>query len=126
MILSKKPITKALIRLRGCAGWSAPVLFANPRRQVFSRRGPINNEPYFMLQLVQREQHSRQEFEKGAREDADRKWQTLKKVLEDEINILKEKLEVGLVYVQLLIYQVLHRLEKNLNIEGFLKKSLKN
>ena len=41
MILSKKRITKALIRLRGCAGWSAPVLFANPRRQVFSRRGPI-------------------------------------------------------------------------------------
>ena len=32
---------KALIRLRGCAGWSAPVLFANPRRQVFSRRGPF-------------------------------------------------------------------------------------
>ena len=39
MILSKKWKTKALIRLRGCAGWSAPVLFANPRRQVFSRRG---------------------------------------------------------------------------------------
>ena len=41
MILSKKRITKALIRLRECAGWSAPVLFANHRRQVFSRRGPI-------------------------------------------------------------------------------------
>ena len=41
MILSAKRITKALIRLRGCAGCSAPVLFANPRRQVFSRRGPI-------------------------------------------------------------------------------------
>ena len=40
MILSIKRITKALIRLRGCAGWSAPVLFANHRRQVFSRRGP--------------------------------------------------------------------------------------
>ena len=40
-IPSTKRITKALIRLRGCAGWSAPVLFANPRRQVFSRRGPI-------------------------------------------------------------------------------------
>ena len=40
MFLSKKLITKALIRLHGCAGWSAPVLFANPRRQVFSRRGP--------------------------------------------------------------------------------------
>ena len=32
IILSKKRITKALIRLRGCAGWSAPVLIANPRR----------------------------------------------------------------------------------------------
>ena len=28
MILSNKPITKALIRLRGCAGWSAILLFA--------------------------------------------------------------------------------------------------
>ena len=33
-------IIKALIGLRGCAGWSVPLLFANPRRQVFSRRGP--------------------------------------------------------------------------------------
>ena len=33
-------ITKALIGLHGCAGWSAPVLFASPLRQVFSRRGP--------------------------------------------------------------------------------------
>ena len=40
MILSKKRITKALIRLHGCTGWSAPLLFANPRRQVFSRQGP--------------------------------------------------------------------------------------
>ena len=30
MILSKRRITKALIRLRGCAGWSAHLLFANP------------------------------------------------------------------------------------------------
>ena len=43
MTLSIKRITKALIRLRGCAGWSAPVLFANPGRQVFSRRGPNGN-----------------------------------------------------------------------------------
>ena len=33
MILSNKWITKALIRPRGCAGWSAPVLFAYLRRQ---------------------------------------------------------------------------------------------
>ena len=42
MVLCKKRITKALIRLCGCAGWSAPVLFANPRRHVFSRRAPYD------------------------------------------------------------------------------------
>ena len=36
----KLQITKALIRLRRCAGWSAPLLFANPRRQDCSRRNP--------------------------------------------------------------------------------------
>ena len=41
MVLSKKQITKALIRLCECAGWPAPVLFSDPRTQVFSRRGPI-------------------------------------------------------------------------------------
>ena len=35
MIISDKRITKALIRLRGCADWSARVLFANHRRQIF-------------------------------------------------------------------------------------------
>ena len=34
-----KRITKALISLHGCADWSAPLLFTNHRRQVFSRRG---------------------------------------------------------------------------------------
>ena len=29
MVLSNKRITKVLIRLRRCAGWSAPLLFAN-------------------------------------------------------------------------------------------------
>ena len=33
MILSNKQITKALISLRVCAGWSVPLLFANHRRQ---------------------------------------------------------------------------------------------
>ena len=42
MILSNKRMKKALIRLRGCAGWSTLLLFANLRRQVFSRRGPFN------------------------------------------------------------------------------------
>ena len=36
MLLSNKLITKALIRLHGCAGWTAPLLFTNPQRQVFS------------------------------------------------------------------------------------------
>ena len=35
-------IAKKLIRLRICAGWFAPLLFLNPRRQVFSHRGPYN------------------------------------------------------------------------------------
>ena len=35
MILLKKRIKKALISLRGCAGWYAPVLYANSLRQVF-------------------------------------------------------------------------------------------
>ena len=43
MILFSKQITKALISQCGCAGWSAPLLFANPQRQVFSRRGPNMN-----------------------------------------------------------------------------------
>ena len=30
MILSNERITKVLIRLRRCADWSAPLLFANP------------------------------------------------------------------------------------------------
>ena len=36
-------MTEALTRLRGCAGWSAPLLFVNPdsRRQVFLRRFTI-------------------------------------------------------------------------------------
>ena len=48
MILCKKRITKSLIRLRGCAGWSASVLFVNPWRQVLSRHGQIvsNINPY--------------------------------------------------------------------------------
>ena len=42
MVLSKERITNALIRLRGCAGWSAPLLISYPRRQVFSQGGPSN------------------------------------------------------------------------------------
>ena len=39
-VLTKKRITKALISLRRCAGWSALLLFANPLRQVFLLQGP--------------------------------------------------------------------------------------
>ena len=39
MIPSRQRTIKALIRLRGCAGWSAPLLFAYGIRQVFSWRG---------------------------------------------------------------------------------------
>ena len=35
MVLSPKQITKVLIRLPGCAGWSASLLFANVQRQGF-------------------------------------------------------------------------------------------
>ena len=40
MILYNTGITKTLIRLRVCAGWSALLLFANHQRQVFSWQGP--------------------------------------------------------------------------------------
>ena len=58
MVLSKMRITKALIRLRGCAGWSAPVMFANPRRQVFSPPGPYFNEIVLNFRQVVKEEMS--------------------------------------------------------------------
>ena len=39
IILSKQWTTKALIGLRGCAGWSAPLLFAYDIRHIFSWPG---------------------------------------------------------------------------------------
>ena len=39
IILSKQRTTKALIRLRGCASWSVPLLFAYDIRHVFSWPG---------------------------------------------------------------------------------------
>ena len=41
IILSKQRTTKVLIRLRGCAGWSAPLLFAYGLRHIFAWPGPI-------------------------------------------------------------------------------------
>ena len=40
MIMSNEQITKALIRLCGCTGWSAPLLFAIHQRHVFLCQGP--------------------------------------------------------------------------------------
>ena len=34
-------ITKVMIRLRGCTGWSGPSVFAYVRKHVFERRGPF-------------------------------------------------------------------------------------
>ena len=39
IILSRQWTTKTLIRLCGCTGWSAPLLFAYGIKQVFSWRG---------------------------------------------------------------------------------------
>ena len=54
IMLFNKQITKALIRLRGCPGWSAAVLFANLLKQVFSLRGPYIIIYYYKVLCVQR------------------------------------------------------------------------
>ena len=52
MILFKKRITKALISLRGCAGWSAPLLFANPEDRFSCDEAHIAHIAYvFILHL---------------------------------------------------------------------------
>ena len=45
-VLSKQRTTKALIRLRGCTGWSAPLLLAYDK-QVFSWRGS-----YYIIWMI--------------------------------------------------------------------------
>ena len=42
---------KALIRLRGCAGWSGPSLSAYTRRHVFAWRGPSNPAESMVLNV---------------------------------------------------------------------------
>ena len=44
IILSKQWTKKALIRLRGCAGWSAPLLFAYDIRHIFSHYNNSNHK----------------------------------------------------------------------------------
>ena len=54
MMLSNKRIAKALIRLRRCAGWSAPLFFANPRRQVFPfLDGDVPRSPSYGVYISQ-------------------------------------------------------------------------
>ena len=43
ILLSQQRTTKALIRLRGCAGWSAPLLFAYEIRYIFSWPGSFGS-----------------------------------------------------------------------------------
>ena len=47
ILLSKERTTKALIRLRGCAGWSAPLLFAYDIRHIFAWPGPFIKKKKF-------------------------------------------------------------------------------
>ena len=49
--ISKERITKALIRLRACACWSAP-LCARIQRQVFSRRGYLSKNAVNNCNLI--------------------------------------------------------------------------
>ena len=35
-----------------CAGWSAPVLFEKPQRQVFSRQGPYRVDPFLEAKIL--------------------------------------------------------------------------
>ena len=44
ILFFQKRITNAPISLRSCAGWSAHLLFANPRRPVFLHRRPFHIE----------------------------------------------------------------------------------
>ena len=66
MINLKKRITKALIRLCECAGWSAPVLFANLQRQGSSRRGPNKYLTYNLLDEHTRVKNNLKQYVAGA------------------------------------------------------------
>ena len=44
MIVFKARITKSLISLDGCVGWSAPLMFANPEDRVL-HQGPCTVKP---------------------------------------------------------------------------------
>ena len=52
MIFSSKWITKALTRLRICAGCSAPLLFGNHQRHVFPPQGTYNVTEQMLKKLL--------------------------------------------------------------------------
>ena len=52
MIRFKKQIRKLLISLDWCVDWSAPVLFSNPGRWVFSHQGPHRHQYKFASSLL--------------------------------------------------------------------------
>ena len=53
--ISKERITKALIRLRACACWSAPLCARIQQRHIFSRRGYLSknsvNNCYLIFEI---------------------------------------------------------------------------
>ena len=53
IILSRQWKKKVLIRLRGCAGWSAPLLFAYGISHIFAWPGPIINGRFMEIGEIQ-------------------------------------------------------------------------
>ena len=46
------------------------------------------------LQAVVHEQDMRQKFEKDSREDAEKRWETLRKLNDDELQLVKDQIKV--------------------------------
>ena len=68
IICINKRITKALISLRGCAGWSAPLWFANPMAQLVFIIGPRRDKlclPGFWQSLTQTSLLSYREYKEN-------------------------------------------------------------
>ena len=60
MALSNKRITKLLMRMGGCAGWSAPLLFANSKDEFSSVQAHIVSnsiENSICLEVVKQTMH---------------------------------------------------------------------
>ena len=52
IILSEMRITKSLIRLRGCAGWSATLLVANPRDRFSRSEAHLKQLQLFIFLII--------------------------------------------------------------------------